>query len=64
MTNPITAAMIASIMAPAPAQTVTVSWSNGTRATYSASMLDMLRTDPAALDIQDDSTGELLYIKA
>jgi len=63
MKNPITAAMIASIGTPAPAQTVTVSWASGTRATYSADMLDMLRTDPAALDIQDDSTGEVVYIK-
>lgn len=63
MKNPITAAMIASIGAPAPAQTVTVTWANGTRATYSADMLDLLRTDPAALDIQDDSTGEMVYIK-
>lgn len=62
--GPITAAMIASIGAPTPAQTVTVTWSNGSRATYSADMLDMLRTDPAALDIQDDTTGEMIYIKA
>ena len=61
--NPITAAMIASIGAPAPAHTVTVTWSNGTRATYSAGMLDTLRTDPAALDIQDDTTGEMIYIR-
>lgn len=64
MNNPITAAMIDAITAPTPAQTVTVTWSNGTRATYSADMLDLLRTDPAALDIQDDTTGELVYIKA
>jgi len=63
MKNPITAAMVASIGATAPAQTVTVTWANGTRATYSANMLDLLRTDPAALDIQDDTTGELVYIK-
>jgi hypothetical protein len=63
MQNPITAAIIGAIGAPAPAQTVTVSWANGTRATYSANMLDMLRTDPAALDIQDDTTGELVYIR-
>jgi hypothetical protein len=59
----ITAAIIGAIGAPAPAHTVTVSWANGTRATYSAAMLDMLRTDPAALDIQDDTTGEIVYIK-
>ena len=63
MNNPITAATIASIGAPAPAQTVTVTWANGTRANYSADMLDALKTDPAALDIQDDSTGEIIYIK-
>ena len=63
MNNPITAAMIDAITAPAPAQTVTVTWANGTRATYSADMLGLLRTDPAALDIQDDITGELVYIK-
>ena len=61
--DPITAAMINAITAPAPAHTVTVSWANGTRATYTAAMLDLLRTDPAALDIQDDSTGEMVYIK-
>lgn len=59
----ITAAILGAIGAPAPAQTVTVTWANGTRATYSADMLDMIRTDPAALDIQDDETGELVYIK-
>ena len=59
----ITAAIIGAIGAQAPAQTITVTWANGTRATYSANMLDMLRTDPAALDIQDDETGELIYIK-
>lgn len=58
-----TAAMISAICAPTPAQTVTVTWANGTRATYSANMLDLLRTDPAALDIQDDTTGEMVYIK-
>lgn len=60
--NPIINAMISAIMAPNPAKTVTVSWANGTRATYSADMLGLLKTDPAALDIQDDETGELLYI--
>ena len=59
----ITAAIIDSMTAPAPAQTITVTWANGTRATYSAAMLDLLKTDPAALDIQDDTTGELVYIK-
>lgn len=59
----ITADIIGAIGAPAPAHTVTVTWANGTRATYSAAMLDMLRTDPAALDIQDDTTGELVYIR-
>lgn len=59
----ITAAIIGAIGAPAPAHTITVTWTNGTRATYSATMLDLLRTDPAALDIQDDETGELVYIK-
>lgn len=59
----ITAAITDSITAPAPAHTVTVTWANGTRATYSANLLDLLRTDPAALDIQDDSTGEMVYIK-
>ena len=59
----ITAAMVDAIGADAPAQTVTVTWANGTRATYSAAMLDLLRTDPAALDIQDDATGEIIYIK-
>ena len=59
----ITAAILGAIGAPAPAQTITVSWTNGTRATYSANMLDLLRTDPAALDIQDDETGELVYIR-
>ena len=63
MSNPITAAILGAIRAPAPAHTVTVTWTNGTRATYSAGMLDMLKTDPAALDIQDDTTGELVYIK-
>lgn len=63
MSNPITAAMIDAITAPAPAHTVTVTWANGSRATYSADMLDLLRTDPAALDIQDDTTGEMVYIK-
>ena len=63
MKNPITAAIIDSMTAPAPAHTITVTWTNGTRATYSAAMLDLLRTDPAALDIQDDETGELVYIK-
>lgn len=59
----ITAAIIGAIGAPAPAHTITVTWTNGTRATYSANMLDMIRTDPAALDIQDDDTGELVYIR-
>ena len=63
MSNPITAAIIDSMTAPAPAHTITVTWTNGTRATYSANMLDLLRTDPAAIDIQDDTTGELVYIK-
>lgn len=63
MSNPITAAIIGAIGAPAPAHTVTVTWANGIRATYSANMLDMLKTDPAALDIQDDDTGELVYIR-
>ena len=63
MQNPITAAIIDSMNATAPAHTVTVTWANGTRATYSAAMLDILKTDPAALDIQDDDTGEIIYIK-
>lgn len=63
MKNPITAAIIEAIEATAPAHTVTVTWANGTRATYSADMLDILKTDPAALDIHDDETGEIVYIK-
>lgn len=62
-TDDITAAMVDAIGADAPAHSVTVTWANGSRATYSAGMLDMLRTDPAALDIQDDTTGELVYIR-
>lgn len=63
MKNPITAAIIRAIGASAPAHTVTVTWANGTRASYPAAMLDLLRTDPAALDIQNDDTGELVYIR-
>lgn len=63
MNNPITEAITEAITGRAPAHTVTVTWTNGTRATYSAAMLDMLRTDPAAIDIQDDDTGEIIYIK-
>lgn len=63
MNNPITEAITEAITGRAPAHTITVTWGNGTRATYSANMLDMLRTDPAALDIQDDNTGEIIYIK-
>ena len=58
--NHITAAILG---AQAPAHTITVTWANGTRATYSAGMLDLLKIDPAALDIQDDTTGEIVYIK-
>lgn len=36
---------------------------NGTEATYSAYMLDMLKTDAATLDIIDAATGELLYTR-
>lgn len=63
MNNPITEAITEAITGRATAHTITVTWGNGTRATYSANMLDMLRTDPAALDIQDDNTGEIIYIK-
>ena len=34
---------------------------NGTSATYSAYMLDMLATDPATVDIIDADTGEVIY---
>ena len=63
----ITAAIIDSITAPAPAQTITATivGPDGTpyRATYSADLLDSLRTEARVLDIQDDTTGELVYIK-
>lgn len=67
MKNPITAAILGAIGAPAPAHTITATiiGPDGTpyRATYSADMLDSLRTEPRVLDIQDDETGELIYIK-
>ena len=63
MKNPITAAIIDSMNASAPAHTITVTWANGNRATYSAYMADILKTDPAALEIMDNETGEILYIK-
>ena len=67
MKNPITAAILGAIGAPAPAQTITATLigPDGTpyRATYSADMLDSLRTEARVLDIQDDETGELIYIK-
>lgn len=65
--NPITAAIIDGMTAPAPAQTITATLigPDGTpyRATYSADLLDSLRTEARVLDIQDDTTGELVYIK-
>lgn len=67
MSNPITAAIIDSMTAPAPAQTITATiiGPDGTpyRATYTANMLDSLRTEARVLDIQDDDTGELVYIR-
>lgn len=61
------AAIIGAIGAPAPAQTITATiiGPDGTpyRATYSADLLDSLRTEARVLDIQDDDTGELVYIK-
>ena len=36
-----TAAILGAIGAPAPAHTITVTWANGSRATYSAAMLDL-----------------------
>lgn len=59
----ITETIVAAITGPAPAHTITVSWANGTRAPYPAGMLDLLKTDPAALDIQNDDTGEVIYIR-
>ena len=63
----ITAAILGAIGAPAPAKTITATLigPDGTpyRATYSADLLDSLRTEPRVLDIQDDETGELIYIK-
>ena len=47
----------------APAHTVTVTWTNGTRATYGAHMTDLLKTDPAALEIMDNETGEIIYMQ-
>ena len=43
--------------------TITVTWTNGTRATYSAHMTDMIRTDPAAIEIMDNQTGEILLAR-
>ena len=67
MSNPITAAIIGAIGAPAPAHTITATiiGPDGTpyRATYTANMLNSLRTEARVLDIQDDDTGELIYIK-
>lgn len=67
MSNPITAAIIDSMTAPTPAQTITATiiGPDGThyRATYSADLLDSLRTEARVLDIQDDTTGELVYIR-
>jgi hypothetical protein len=46
-----------------PTHTITATFTNGQTATYSAYMTDLLRTDPATLEIMDNDTGELLYIK-
>ena len=58
-----TSDFIRAIYSKAPAHTVTVTWMNGNRATYSAHMADLLKTDPAALEIMDNETGEIIYIK-
>lgn len=45
-------------------KTVTAAFRNGTRATYTASMIDMLASDPGTEWIMDDETGELIYLDA
>ena len=58
-----TSEFIRAIYGKTPAHTVTVTWTNGTRATYSAHMADLLKTDPTALEIMDNETGEIIYMK-
>lgn len=45
------------------ANTITVLFENGKEATYTKKILKLLMTDTAVLEIMDNETGEMLYIK-
>lgn len=42
--------------------TITARFKNGSAGSFSAYMLDDLKTDSAVMDIYDNETGEILYI--
>lgn len=42
---------------------IMVRWANGSRVMYSWYMQNLIKTDPACLEIMDKQTGEILYYK-
>ena len=47
----------------APEHTIKVTWLNGSEATYSYTMANLIETDTQCLEIMDNETGEILYAK-
>ena len=43
--------------------TIKATFTTGQQANYSRYMADMLKTDPAIVEIMDNETGEILYYK-
>lgn len=62
-TNTYTAELVRSIMAKSNPDTITVRWAGHATAIYSKSMFNMIKTDPAVIDIMDTKTGEILFRK-
>ena len=45
------------------AKTITAHFTDGTQATYTTAIIDLLKSDNAIECITDNTTGECLYIK-
>lgn len=43
--------------------TITAIFRNGTTATYTTSIFELLKTDPSVQEIIDNETGELLFFR-
>ena len=49
--------------ASAKPETITATFTNGNKATYTTAIIEMLKTDAAIIELVNDQTGEVIFYR-